>query len=96
MTNKESHVDRTLVKLEEQLELWNGKLNEFIAKASDAGQQAKVDSRRHLDELKSKLEGARSKLAEAKAAGSETWATLKADLEHTWKDLEGAFKKLVQ
>ena len=96
MGNVESHVDKTLSKLEAQLKLWGDKLHESIAKASVAGQQAKIDSRRQLDELKSKLEAARSKLDEAKAAGNEKWEAFKQGIEHTWQELEGAFKKLVK
>jgi hypothetical protein len=42
-----------------------------------------------------RLEDAQKKLDEAKAAGSERWDSFKHGLEHTWQDLEGAFKKLV-
>jgi hypothetical protein len=91
----ETHIDKNLSKLEAQLKLWGAKLSEVMAKANVAGQQAKIDSRKQLDELKAKLAVAQSKLDEAKAAGSEKWETLKQGVEHTWQELEGAFKKLV-
>jgi hypothetical protein len=82
-------------KLEEQLELWAAKLNEVAARARVVGQQANIDSRRQLGELKTRLASAQSKLDEAKAAGSEKWDTFRHGVEHTWQELEGAFKKLM-
>ena len=95
MATIESHVEKNLSKLEDQLKLWTAKVKAGIAKANVAGKEAKIDSRKQLDELKSKLDVAQSKLEKAKAAGSEKWETLKDDVEHTWKELEGAFKKLI-
>jgi uncharacterized protein involved in exopolysaccharide biosynthesis len=95
MATIESFVDKSLEKLEAQLELWSARVGELRAKAKVTGQQAKIDSRQELDELKSKLEAARAKLDEAKAAGSEKWGALKHGVEQTWEELEGAFKKLI-
>jgi hypothetical protein len=95
MSKIESHVDESVSKLEARLKLWSAKLEEVLAKANVAGQQAKIDSRKQLDELKSKLAVAQSKLDEAKAAGSDKWETLKQGVENTWQDLEDTFKKLV-
>ena len=90
-----SHLDKNLSKLEEQLKLWNARLTELLAKAAVTGQQAKIASRKQVDELKTRLESARSKLEEAKAAGSEKWEVFRQSVEHTWQELEGAFKKLL-
>jgi hypothetical protein len=95
MATAGSHLDKNLSKLEEQLKLWNARLYELLAKASVTGQEAKIESRKQLDELKSKLEGAQAKLAEAKTAGSEKWDTFRRGVENTWQELEGAFKKLL-
>jgi multidrug efflux pump subunit AcrA (membrane-fusion protein) len=95
MSTMESHIEKNVSKLEAQLKLWNAKLGEVVAKANVAGQQAKIDSRAQVEELKAKLERAQSKLDEAKAAGSEKWDALKQGVEHIWDDLEDAFKKLV-
>jgi hypothetical protein len=90
-----STIESNVSKLEAQLKLWGAKLDEVLAKANVAGQQAKIDSRKQLDELKSKLAVAQSKLDEVKAAGNEKWETLKQGVERTWQDLEETFKKLV-
>jgi hypothetical protein len=94
MGNLESRVDKAVSGLEGQLELWRAKLNELLAKADVAGKEAKLDSRKHLDELKAKVAATQAKLAAAKAAGSDKWDAFKQDVESSWKDLEAAFKKL--
>jgi len=89
-----SSVETTVSKLEDQLELWGAKLSELAAKAEVTGREAKIDARKHLDEVKAKLDEARSKLDEAKTAGEGRWDKFKADLERSWKELEGAFHDL--
>jgi hypothetical protein len=95
MTTTGTHVDKGLSKLEAQIDLWSAKVNELLAKATVASEHAKIDSRKQLEELKAKLAGARTKLDEAKAAGSDKWETLKHGLERTWHELEDTFKQLV-
>jgi multidrug resistance efflux pump len=95
MGTMESMVDKNIAKMEAQLKLWGAKFSELMAKANVDGQQAKIDSRKELDELKSKLEVAQSKLDEAKADGKEKWEVLKQGVEHTWAEIESTFKKLV-
>ena len=95
MATLQSHIDKNLAKMEAQLDLWGAKLKEVVAKANVAGKEAKIESQKEVDELKSSLEAARSKLAEAKAAGSEQWDSFKDGVEHLWQDLEGRFKKLI-
>jgi len=90
----ETSVDKTVSKLEGQLELWGAKLNELVAKAEVAGQETKVDARKRLDEVKVQLKVARIKLDEAKAAGGDKWDKFKLGVESSWKELEGAFQKL--
>lgn len=88
-------VDKTMLKLEGQLDVWGAKLDELLAKAEVAGKETKVDARKHLDEAKAKLEVARAKFAEAKAAGEDKWSTFKTSVESSYKELEGAFHKLI-
>ena len=95
MTTNTPELDRNVSKLEDQLKLWTAKLNEVAARVGVAGQEAKIASRKQVDELKTRLESARSKLEEAKAAGSEKWEVFRQGVEHTWQELEGAFKKLL-
>lgn len=91
----ESSVDKTVSKLEGQLKLWSAKLNELVAKVEVAGQETKIDARKHLDEVKTKLKVAQSKLDEAKAAGGDKWDKFKSGIESSWKELEGTFKRLI-
>ncbi|MBL0215403.1 MAG: coiled coil domain-containing protein [Myxococcales bacterium] len=89
-----TNIDTTVSKLEDQLKLWGAKLNELVARAEVAGQETKIDARKHLDDLKAKLAAARTKLDDAKAAGEGRWESFKSGVEHSWKELEGAFQKL--
>lgn len=91
----ESKLEHATSGLESQLTLWGAKLDELIAKAKVSRQEAQIESRKHLDELKRKLDAATTKLQAAKAAGGDKWEAFKHDVEGSWKDLEAAFKKLV-
>ena len=91
----ESRVDKTLSKLEGQLGQWAAKLDELVASAEHAGEQAKRDSRERIDELKVKLAAAQARLDEAKSAGADKWETMKQGLERSWKELERTFQRLV-
>ncbi len=91
----ESNVEKTIAKMEAQLKLWNARFGELVAKGKVAGQEAKIDSRKRLDELKAKMDVAQAKLTEVKAAGSGQWEKFKAGVESAWKQAEDAFKKLV-
>ena len=86
--------NKTVSKLEDQIERWSAKLDDLVAKVGAAGQDAKLEARAQLDELKSKLVVARSKLDAAKAAGDDKWDAFKEGMESSWKELESAFKKL--
>ena len=95
MSNLETLIDSNVARMEARLELWSANLKEVIAKVTVSDQPPKLETQAHLDELKSKIEAAKVKLDSAKAAGHEQWVHFKDDVELTWKDLEGAFKKLV-
>lgn len=89
-------IDATVAKLEGQLALWSAKLDELKAKADVAGQETKIDLRNRLEDTKAKLADARVRLDEAKAAGESKWESFKASVEHSWKELEGAFHDLTR
>jgi len=94
MESIETNVDKTVSKLEGQLESWAAKLNELVAKIEVAGEETKIDARKHLDEMKVKLSVARSRIDEAKTAGTDRWDKFKAGVEASWKELESAFNAL--
>jgi hypothetical protein len=95
MTTAQSHIKNSLAKLEDQLELWHAKFNAAVASSRVTSKEAKIESGKHLDEIKSKLEVAQAKLEEAKEAGAEKWEAVKEGVENTWHDLEQTFKKLL-
>ncbi len=87
MATVKSQVDKNLSELEGQLELWSAKLDEAVAIAKGTGRQAKIDSRKQIEELSAKLDAARKLL-------DEGWDDIKEGVEDTWYDLEAAFKNL--
>ena len=90
MENKESHVG----KMEKRLQQWGAKLDKFVAKGEGVGPAAKVDYRKHIDDVKSRYKVVRTKLDELKATGGEDWLTLKSGVESAWNELEVAYKKM--
>jgi hypothetical protein len=75
MSTHDTHVDKTVAKLEDQLDLWGARLNELVARAEVVGMEVKIDSKKGLNEFKTKLDAARSTLDGVKAAGSDKWGT---------------------
>ena len=94
MANIEGRTDRTITRLEDQLELWGARLKEAIAKGEVAGHEAKIGSRKQTAELKAKIDSAQATIEALKAAGSDKWDTFKADIDSSWKEFEDAFKTL--
>ena len=86
----EAHVG----KMEKKLKHWGAKLDELVARADEAGAEAKLDYRKGIDDLKAKHRAARAKLDELKTAGSDKWETFKDGVESAWTELEVAFTKL--
>lgn len=87
-------VDRTVSKLQNELELWGAKLNELLAKAEVVSQEATTDARKHLEDATDKLAAARGKLEETKDTGEDKWEEFKTGMERSWRELERALHKL--
>jgi chromosome segregation ATPase len=81
----ETHVGK-VGKIETQLKQWGAKVHELVAKADQAGAEAKTDYHNRIDDLKAKYRIARSKLAELKAESNEKWEALKTGVETAWKE----------
>lgn len=95
MATIEANIEKSIEKMEIQLKQWNARLGEAIARSKAAGQEAKLESRKRMDELKAKLDVAQAKLVEVKKAGAEQWESLRAGAESAWKQAEAAFKRLI-
>ena len=81
-------------KMEAQLKRWGSQLDGLVAKAQEAGTEAKDDYRQAVAELKAKHQAAQAKLDELRAVGTDKWEVFKTGVESAWSDLETAFKKL--
>ena len=85
-------MEANMKQMEEQLKLWDAKLDVLVAKAEVAGLQAKSALGKRIDVIKSKRAAAQAKFDEFRAAGIEKWDRFQAGIEVAWKDLENAFK----
>ena len=83
-----------VAKLETRLERWGARLDDLVAKAEEAGTEARSDYRNRVVELKARYKVAQSKVDELRAAGSDRWDAFMAGVERAWTELEDSFKKL--
>jgi hypothetical protein len=81
-------------KMETQLTVWAGKIDEFTAAAQESNGWARIGLRQRVDDLKIKRALVRANLDELKAAGRDSRAGLRLELESAWKDLEDAFQRM--
>ena len=87
-------LERQVGKLEAELRQWGTRLDNLLAMAEVVGTAARIDCRKHLDDLREKYAAAEARLAELKAAGSGRWDTYKSGVETAWSELAKAFTKL--
>lgn len=80
--------------MEAQMSLWAVQIDGMANRVEAAGDQARIDYRQSMDDLKVKRAAVREKLDELKVAGIDHWETFKSDIDDAWKDLEVAFKDL--
>jgi hypothetical protein len=83
-------------KIETRLRQLGTKLDRLVAKADEAGTEAKIDYRGRLDHIKDKLAAVQSRLNAFRAANGQKWDNFRGGVETAWHDLENAFKALKQ
>lgn len=88
--------DQNIVRVETQLLEWTARIEALANRAEAAGESARADYRRRIEDLKAQRAEAEARLAEFKAAGTETWDAFKLGIEGAWKDLEAALKDLAR
>jgi peptidoglycan hydrolase CwlO-like protein len=97
MEEREKHMDKQKMhvgKMEEQMNQWGAKLDDLVAKATEAEKKVKSDYHLRIDELKAKHSEMQSKLKDLKASEGGKWDDFKAGINKSWAELESAFKKL--
>jgi uncharacterized coiled-coil DUF342 family protein len=82
--------------IETRLRRLGTKLDRLVAKADEAGAEAKVEYRKQIDHAREKHVAVQSKLSEFRAANGQKWDNFKGGIEIAWRDLENAFKALRQ
>jgi hypothetical protein len=80
--------------METQLERWSMQLDELVARARKAGAWGRSDHRERIFELMVKHRQAQWKLAELRAAGSQSWERVRAGIESVWNEVAAAFREL--
>ena len=81
-------------KIETRLRQLGAKLDRLVAKADEAGSEAKADYRKGIDHIKDKHAAVQGKLDAYKSANGQKWDNFKDGVETAWQDLENAFKAL--
>jgi len=87
-------VGQEVEKIETRLRQLGAKLDRLVAKADEAGTEAKVDYRRNIDRIKDKHAVVQSKLNAYKAANGQKWDNFRGSVEIAWRDLADAFKAI--
>jgi len=86
-------------KAEEKLHQLDEKIRDLVAYAENSGERTKEKAREKTHaaarQMKEKREIARKKLDDFKAAGSETWESIKKELDAMLRDMDTAYKKSV-
>lgn len=79
-------------KLRAQLDEWNSEIDRLKAKAESAEADAQLEYYKHIEELRTRQEAARTKLEELENASEDAWEDLKAGVESAWDDLGQAIR----
>ena len=86
--------DADLGNMEAELMRWSAKLEQLRANTPAAGNEAKFDYRKRVDDMREKYEAAEQKLGQLKAAGSGQRETCRDGVESAWSDLAAAYRRL--
>lgn len=83
-------------KIETRLRQLGTRLDKLVAKADEAGSEAKAEYRKQIDCIKEKHAAVQGKLTAFRAANGQKWDNFKGGVETAWHDLKHAFKALKQ
>jgi hypothetical protein len=96
MQSRDAHVG----KMEQQFQHWGAKLDDLVERIDErvdnVSEDAKVEYRRRVQDLRARHRLAEDKLEQLRTAGAESWQALKAGAEKAWSEFEVAFKSLSQ
>jgi hypothetical protein len=94
--NSMESVGQEVGKIETRLRQLGAKLDRLVAKADEAGSEAKAEYREQIVHIKDKHTIVQGKLTAFRAAKGQKWENFKGGVEIAWHDLENAFKALKQ
>ena len=78
--------------MEQQLRQLGAKIDELVAKSSQATADAKVEYAKQAKNLREKQEIAQKKLKEISEASEEAWEGIKHGSDKAWTELKGAWE----
>lgn len=78
-------------KYDAELKVWSAKIALFNAKAAEAKAESKIEYYKTIDILQSKLNAAKAKSQQLKAASDEAWEDLKIGAENIWMEVKATF-----
>ncbi len=87
--NKDAYVRKLKAKIDE----WNAEIDKLMAKADQAGAEAKIKYRHQLDDLRVKRKEVEDRLAALQEAGESSWEGLKHGIERSWDTWMQSFTK---
>ena len=82
-------------KFDAQLKEWSAAIALLKAKGDKARTEAKTEYQKTIETLQGKLDAARTKSQELRAAGDDAWEDLKTGAENVWAEVKTAFQSAV-
>ena len=88
---KEAYLEKT----QEQLQLWQSKIDTLKAKAETLEAEQKVKYYEEIEDLRIKQQRVQTKLDEIRSASDSAWEEVKTGVELAWKELQVSVDRAV-
>lgn len=83
--------DDYIARMKANLDAWNAEIDLLVARAREAGAEARVKYHDDIERLKRRRDETRELLEELQQTGEAAWSTLRQGLEESWERLRKAF-----
>lgn len=89
-------VRESLKTIEAQLEKWEQDIHRLEGKLDEFAEDARLQYRRQLDQLRAEQAELRRKIGEWKSSGKEAWPELKVGLNTAWEDFRVSLDRAME